>query len=42
MIASLVCHAQEWTSLMYRIFHNIHGPTIIVQNSCTNIEGILW
>jgi len=26
---------------MLRIFHSIHGPTIIVQNSCTKIDGIL-
>jgi hypothetical protein len=41
-IASLVCHAQEWTSLICRIFHNMNGPTTTVQNSCTKIEGILY
>jgi hypothetical protein len=41
MIASLVCQAQECTSLMCRIFHKIQGPTSAVQKSCTNIEGIL-
>jgi hypothetical protein len=40
MMASLVCHAHEWTSWIWRIFHRIHGPTIAVQKSWTKIDGI--
>lgn len=40
-IASLVCHAHEWTSFTFLIFQSIHGPTRAVQNSWTKMEGTL-